>query len=205
MRSLNIKFIGGIITGMSKRGNHQNLLDASYVYDRNPRTQPPTLSRRSRQGESVTESGDGRREEILSTLRDDPLGGQRERCALVLRVRAHHTARANTVRPVVVLTNDGVEARRWHRWLRTSLGREGGVVRPTCYGDALANLNVRTVRELKLVRTLLDELEAVCDATAVRNEDEATAMRLSEKVRSLCADTKLTGRDASCHLTPPRG
>ena len=81
----------------------------------------------SRQSEDVAECRDGRREEVLSTLGDDPLDGQVEHLALVVRICAHHPARAKTL-PVVFLANDGVEA-----WYYALFRGESRLVCPTCY------------------------------------------------------------------------
>lgn len=88
------------------------------------------------QREGAAKSRDGRREEVLATPRNDPLDGQRKCRALGLGVCARHETRANTVRTIVVLANDGVKA-----GCDRLLEREAGVVLSACY-DGRATLDL---------------------------------------------------------------
>lgn len=64
----------------------------------------------SRHREGILQSRNGRREEILSSLGDYPLGGQSKRDGLSLGIRTDDGARDG----VRSLTDDSVESRNWN-------------------------------------------------------------------------------------------
>ena len=83
---------------------------------------PSSKTRPISEGKRALERGERRREEVLSTLRHDPLSRQVERRGLVVRVRPRQSTRRDVGSR---LSNDRVKPRR-----NRLLGREARVVGP---------------------------------------------------------------------------